>query len=96
MKTPLQLHKLLSVVFGNGLEGKAIARCILLRLCNSAVQFVKYILAKNIAVFEENEDLHYKPVYGKVVAHFTVGHWLLESKFHALWKDALFAQCTPS
>ena len=69
-----------------------------LRLCNNAIQFVKNILARNIAVFEENEMhlLHYKPVYAKVVAHFTVGHWLLESKLRALWKDALFAQCTPS
>ena len=58
MKTPLQLHKLLSAVLRNGLEEKAIARCILLRLCNNAVQFVKHILARNIAVFEENEDLY--------------------------------------
>ena len=42
----------------NGLERKAIARCHLLRLCNSVVQFAKHISERNIAVFEENEDVY--------------------------------------
>ena len=49
---------------------------------------VKHVLARTIAVFEENKDLyafnHYKPVYAKVVARFTVRQWLVESKLHAL------------
>ena len=40
--------------------------------------------------------IHYKPVYAEVVARFTVRQWPVESELHAPWKDALFAQYTPS